>query len=121
MDEHQALGLLPAAKELMKQADEDLEAFRAQVKNKKRRRAVLQGSTPIELMQLLLLPNYRIKRRSDALADTRERMQCVTDKTPSDEENEGIEQPLKHIDDKARMKAVKHEEEDVLRRNENGK
>ena len=72
MEENQALGLLPAAEELITQADEDLEAFRAQVKKKKRRRAVPQGSTPIELAQLLLLPNYRITRRSDALADTRE-------------------------------------------------
>ena len=30
-EEHSALGLLPAAEELLKQADEDLEAFRAKV------------------------------------------------------------------------------------------
>ena len=45
----------------------------------------------------------------------------MTDKTPSDDENEGIEQPLKHKDDKAMMKAVKHEEEDVFRQKDNGK
>ena len=77
-----------------------------------------QGSTPIELTQILLLPNYRRKRRSDALADTKERAQYVIDKTASDEENEGIEQPLKHKDDKAMMKAATNKEDDVFRQKE---
>ena len=34
-EEHSALGLLPATEELIKQADEDLEAFREKVKRKK--------------------------------------------------------------------------------------
>ena len=89
------------------------------MKEKKIRRAVPQGSTPIELTQLLLLPNYRIKRNNDALADTKERTQYVTDKTASDEENEGIEQPLKHKDDKAMMCAVQNEQ-DVFRHKEHG-
>ena len=33
-EEHSALGLLPATEELIKQADEDLEAFREKVKKK---------------------------------------------------------------------------------------
>ena len=120
MEENQTLGLLPATEELIQQADEDLEAFRAKVKKKKRKRGVPQGSTPIELTQLLLLPHERIKRRSDALADTKERTQYVTDKTASDEENEGVEQPLKHKNDKVTMYAVKNDE-DVFRHKENGK
>ena len=80
------MGVLPATEELIKQADEDLEAFRAKVKKTKRRRAVPQGSTPIESTHICLLPNYRIKRRSDALADTKERAQYVIDKTASDEQ-----------------------------------
>ena len=35
-EEHSALGLLPATEELIKQADEDLEAFRAKVKKTKK-------------------------------------------------------------------------------------
>ena len=77
-----------------------------------------QGSTPIELTQILLLPNYKIKRRSDALADTQERAQYVIDKTASDEENEGIEQPLKHKVDKAMMKAATNKEDGVFRQKE---
>ena len=42
----------------------------------------------------------------------------MTDKTASDEENEGIEQPLKYKDDKAMMKAVTNKEEDVFRQKE---
>ena len=34
-EEHSALGLLPATEELIKQADEDLEAFREKAKKKK--------------------------------------------------------------------------------------
>ena len=70
---------------------------------------------------MLRLPNHRIKHRSDALADTKERTQYVTDKTASDEENEGIEQPLKHKDDKAMMKAATNKEDYVFRQKENGK
>ena len=113
-EEHSALVLLPATEELIKQADEDLEAFREKVKKKKRRRAVPQGSTPIELTQILLLPNYRLTRRSDALANTTERAQYVIDKTASDEENEGIEQPRKYKDDKTMMKAATNQEDDVF-------
>ena len=36
-EEHSALGLLPATEELIKQADEDLEAFRAKVKQTKKK------------------------------------------------------------------------------------
>ena len=77
MEENQVMGLLPATEELMQQADEDLEAFRAKVKKKKRRRAVPQDSTPVELTKLLLLRNYRIKRRGDVLADKKKR-RCST-------------------------------------------
>ena len=76
------------------------------MKKKKRRRAVPQDSTPIEPAQLPLLPNYRIKRRSDVLADKKEKIQHMTDKIASDEENEGVEQPIKHKDDKAMLQAV---------------
>ena len=37
-EEHSALGLLPATEEIIKQADEDLEAFREQVKKTKKRK-----------------------------------------------------------------------------------
>ena len=37
MEEHQALGRLPATEELIQQADEDLEAFRAKVKKEDER------------------------------------------------------------------------------------
>ena len=66
------------------------------------------------MTQILLLPNYRLKRRSDALADTKERAQYVIDKTASDEENEGIEQPRKYKDDKTMMKAATNQEDDVF-------
>ena len=74
------MGLLPATEELMQHADEDLEAFRAKDNKKKRRRAVPQDSTPLELTQLFLLTNYRIKRRSGVLADKREKIQYMTGK-----------------------------------------
>ena len=73
------------------------------------------------MTHICLLPSYRIKRRSDALADTKERAQYVIDKTASDEENEGIEQPLKHKDDKAMMKAATNKEDDVFRQKEKWK
>ena len=79
MEDNQVIGLRPATTELIQQADEDLEAFRAKVKKKKRRRAVPQDSTPIELTQLLLLPNYRSKRRSDVLANKKEKTQYMTE------------------------------------------
>ena len=33
----------------------------------------------------------------------------MSDKAASDEENKGVQQPLKHKDDKAMLQAVKHE------------
>ena len=82
--------MLPQTEEIGIVAQEDMDAFRQKVEKKKRRRAVPKGSTPIELTQLLLLPNYRINRRSDALADNVERIIYKTDKTASDEEQEGV-------------------------------
>ena len=44
----------------------------------------------------------------------------MTEKTASDEENEGVEQPIKHKDDKATIHAVKNDE-DVVRHTEERK
>ena len=68
-------------------AEEDMDAFRQKVKKgTKIRRAVPRGSTPIEFTQLLLLPNYRLQRRDDALAQMLERVFYTNDKNASDEE-----------------------------------
>ena len=46
-EEHSALGLLPATEELIKQADEDLEAFREKVKRKKKKKKTTSSTTRI--------------------------------------------------------------------------
>ena len=48
LEQNEEFGLLPLTQEITKLAEENLEAFRAKIKNKQRRRAVPQGSTPAE-------------------------------------------------------------------------
>ena len=59
--------------EVNEYAEEDLQIVQGNYENKKRRRAIPQGSTPIEVAQIPLLPNYRIKRGFDGLGPPEEK------------------------------------------------